>query len=120
MRKLFVLAAAAAFAIPTPALAESTRAAALKWEFAYQTLNVVDAAQTIDCLNRNTCDEANPLWGKHPKAGTIIAAKLVMGAVHFALFDRMRDRNPKAALRLAQISTGLQGGVVLLNARFTF
>lgn len=97
-----------------------TRSAAMKWELAYLALSAVDAAQTIECLDRGACHEANPLFGKHPKAGTLIAAKAGLGLVHFLAFRHINRRNPKAALRLAQISAGVQGGVVLLNARMVF
>jgi hypothetical protein len=132
--RLPIIAAALTFA--TPALAEQptyrltdpgfdlslqrTHDAALKWEVAYLALSAIDTAQTISCLNRGECDEANPLFGRHPSSTKLIAAKVVFGAVHFAIFERLNDHNPKAALRMAQISAGLQGGVVLLNARFTF
>jgi hypothetical protein len=113
-------------AVPSPAFAESasrfevTKSAALKWEIGYLVLSAIDAGQTITCLERGICKEANPLFGKHPKARTIIAAKVIGGAAHFVLFNRLNERSPKTALRVAQISAGLQGGVVLLNARFTF
>jgi len=119
-------AAALSFAIPTAALAESpwnavdTRSSALKWELSYLALSAVDAGQTIGCLDRGTCEEGNPLLGKHPSAGKVILAKVGFGLIHFAVFSRLNDHNQKAALRLAQISCAVQGSVVALNARFTF
>ena len=86
----------------------------------YLALSAVDAAETISCLHRDICEEGNPLFGKHPSATKLIVAKFGLGLVHFAVFSRLNDRNPKAALRLAQVSCAVQGGVVLLNARFSF
>ena len=100
--------------------ASATAKAAVRYEIAYLTLSAIDAAQTISCLHRGVCREANPLFGSHPKPAKLIAGKIALGALHFAAFSRLNDRNPKAALRMAQISAGIQGGVVALNMRFTF
>ena len=100
--------------------AESTKSAALKWEIGYLALSAIDAGETIHCLNRNMCDEANPIFGKHPSTKTLILAKIGLGAIHFAAFSALNDRNPKSALRLAQVSCGVQGGGAMLNARFSF
>ena len=99
---------------------KSTQSAARKWEIGYLTLSAIDTIETIDCLRRDICTEANPLFGKHPKASKLIVAKIAFGAVHFAVFNHANARNPKTALRFAQISAGVQGSVVLLNARFAF
>jgi hypothetical protein len=96
------------------------KSAALEWEIGYLALSGIDTVQTISCLHKGECKEANPIFGKHPKTGTLIAAKLAMGAAHFALFKYANDRSPMTALRMAQISCGIQGSVVLLNARFAF
>jgi len=114
------------FANPAPAFAESswsaaeTRSSALKWELSYLALSAIDTAQTINCLKRDICEEGNPLFGKHPSSKKLIAAKIGLGAVHFALFTRLNDHNPKAAMRLARVSFAVQGTVVGLNARFMF
>jgi hypothetical protein len=97
-----------------------TRSAALKWELGFLALSAIDAAQTIECLNRHACTEVNPLFGKRPSTRTIILTKLGGGLAHFALFSYINDRDPKLALRAAQVSFALQGTVVLLNARVTF
>jgi hypothetical protein len=116
----FVLTAQPAAAADPVLEQEQLRRAALKWEIGYLALSAVDAAETIHCLDRDTCQEGNPIFGKHPSPAKLILGKVVFGAIHFAVFDRMRDRNPKAAMRLAQISAGVQGGVVLLNLRVAF
>jgi hypothetical protein len=109
-----------------PAITESrfrigpAKSSALKWELAFLALSAVDAVQTIECLNRNACEEANPLFGKRPSTKTIILTKVGGGLAHFALFTYLNDRNPKMALRAAQVSVALQGTVVLLNARVAF
>lgn len=120
------LAAALSLSAPTPAFAQSafqaedTRSAALKWEIGYLALSAIDAAQTIHCLKRDICAEGNPIFGKDPSTKKLILGKVGLGLAHFAVFSRINDRNPKAALRLAQVSCAVQGGVVLVNARFSF
>jgi hypothetical protein len=128
LQSLAIISVGAALSLsaPSPAAAQSSRydetvsAAALKWEIAFLGLSAVDAAQTIYCLERNKCEEANPLFGKHPSTKTIVLAKLISGGVHFALFNEIRKKDPKMALRIAQISFALQGTVVALNARIVF
>jgi hypothetical protein len=97
-----------------------SQSAAMKWETTFLALSAVDAAQTIRCLKRDLCEEANPIFGKHPSAGTIIASKLGGGLLHYVLINELNKRDPKMALRTAQISAGLQGGVVAMNARIMF
>lgn len=99
---------------------ETTKSSALKWELGFLALSAIDAAQTIECLNRNACEETNPLFGKHPSTKSIILAKVGGGLAHFALFSYINKRSPKTALRAAQVSFALQGTVVLLNARVAF
>jgi hypothetical protein len=130
MRYQWVVAAFSAaglsLAAPSPASAESawnaadTRSAALKWELGYLALSAVDAGQTIHCLDRGICEEGNPVFGRHPSAKKLIIAKVGLGALHFVAFKALNDRNPRAALRLAQVSCAVQGGVAMLNARFMF
>jgi hypothetical protein len=93
---------------------------ALKWEIAYLALSAVDAVQTIHCLRRDICEEVNPIFGKRPSTKTIILTKVGGGIAHFALFNYINQRNPRLALRAAQISVVGQGGAVLLNARIMF
>jgi hypothetical protein len=99
---------------------KGTESAAYKWEAAYLTLSAIDGAETIDCLNRHICSEGNPIWGRHPSSTKIVITKLGLGLIHFTLFKLIADRDPKTALRAAQVSAVVQGGVVLLNAHWTF
>ncbi len=120
------LAAALSISAASPACAQSpwdsevTQSAARKWEIGYLALSAIDAGETIHCLNRNMCDEGNPIFGKHPSTKTLILAKIGLGAIHFAAFSALNARNPKSALRLAQVSCAVQGGVAMVNARFSF
>ena len=123
----YALAALALIASPATAQVygpvdtdKQDRKESTKWEVAYQVLNVVDAAQTIDCLNRNVCIEANPLYGRNPSKGKIIGIKLATGVIHWLVFDHIADRNPKAAKIFSKVSVIVQGGVVAANLRFAF
>lgn len=99
----------------------ATKSDAMKWEAGYQVLSAIDAAETIYCTKKiSGCEEANPLFGKHPSTAKIILTKVLIGGAHFILIDRMANRDPKAAMRIAQISVVLQGTVVGLNARIIF
>ncbi len=116
----------------TPALAEPvsyrltpelrhTQQVARRWEQAYLALSAIDGAQTIYCINvTKRCTEGNPLLGKHPSTFKIIAVKVGTGALQYGLFTYLNDRDPRTALRAAQISVALQGSVVGLNMRVIF
>jgi len=99
---------------------QKTRSAAYKWEAGFLALSALDAATTISCLNRSTCTERNPIWGRHPSTGKIVAAKLGLGLVHFVAFRAIAARDPHTALRAAQISAVVQGGVVLFRLQQEF
>jgi hypothetical protein len=105
---------------PAKLSSEALKSTALKWEIAYLALSAVDTAQTVHCLRRDICEEVNPLFGKRPSTKTIILTKVGGGVAHFALFSYINERNPRLALRAAQISVVGQGGVVMLNARVLF
>lgn len=123
---LTVVTAAAALLGSSPALASpasrnsATKNAALTWELGFLGLSAVDTAETLSCVHRDTCHELNPLFGRHPSTMKLVAAKVGLGLIHFAAFKYINDRDPKMALRAAEISAGFQGGVVLLNAKFGF
>jgi hypothetical protein len=99
---------------------QATKSAAYKWEAAFLALSAIDAAETISCLNRNRCTEGNFIWGRHPSTGKIVAAKLGLGLIHFGIFKLIADHDPHTALRAAQVSAVVQGGVVLLNVQRAF
>jgi hypothetical protein len=97
-----------------------TRSDVMKWEAAFLVLSAADLAITVRCLERNECEEMNPVFGKHPKTSTLVLGKLVGGAIHFTAIDYISRRDPKLALRLAQISVVVQGGVVGFNLSSEF
>jgi hypothetical protein len=99
---------------------QATKSAAYKWEAAFLGLSAIDAAETISCLNRSRCSEGNFIWGHHPSAGKVVAAKLGLGLVHFGIFKLLVNHDPRTALRAAQISAAVQAGFVVINARTAF
>lgn len=108
----FVLFALALIATPAHADSFTNR------EIAYQVLNAVDAAETIDCLHRDVCHEANPLLGRNPSPAKLIAVKAGTGAVHYVVARFLRDRDPEAATLFQFLTIAIQGGVVAANLRF--
>ena len=119
--------AALALAASTPAFAEpfgpapsATVIAAKRYETAFLATAAIDAIQTDICLHRGTCEEGNFILGKNPGRLKQFGTTLLGGAIHYAVFRYTLDRDPKLALRLAQISLVGEGANVLLNFRFTF
>lgn len=98
---------------------EATRKAAMRWETAYVILSAADLALTVQCIEAGKCVEANPLAKSHSTT-KMVAIKSVLTLGHFLFVRRLADRNPKAALRVAQVSVAFQGGVVGLNLRTVF
>lgn len=98
----------------------AVRRDATRREVAFQVLNLVDAVQTADCLRRDVCREGNPLYGRNPSTGKLLAVKGALGVLHWVAFSHLRKTDPYAARRFATWSVVLQGGVVVANARFSF
>ena len=89
-------------------------------EIAYQVLNAVDAVQTISCLERGVCHEMNPLLGRSPSPGKVLAFKAASGGVHY-LVTRLLEAEAPGAVNGWQITTiAIQGGVVAWNMQFVF
>ena len=102
--------------VPTPALADGFT----NREIAFQVLNAADAVQTCDFLKRGVAQELNPLFGKHPSCGKVIAFKIVGGGIHYALVSKINETDPKLAKIIQIITIAVQGGVVAANLRFVF
>jgi len=116
MTKLKYLTTAAALAFSTSAYAEPLP----KLEYAWQALNVIDAVETAHCLDKGTCEEMNPIIGKHPSTGKLIAYKAGMGVMHYAVTRLLQDHAPKWVRIWEIASVTVQGGVVAANMRFVF
>jgi hypothetical protein len=91
-----------------------------KWEVAYQTLNVIDAVQTIVCTQSGKCREANPLLGSRPSIGKVILFKAGIGLLNFVVLEHTFKSNPEKAIKGAKVSTIIQAGMVTVNMRFAF
>jgi hypothetical protein len=98
---------------------ERTRRAARRWEAAYVALSAADLAITVSCIEAGKCVEANPIAKNH-STGTMIAIKSALTLGHALFVHRLAKKHPKAALRFAQVSVGVQGAVVGLNIRTVF
>ena len=91
-----------------------------KWEVAYQTLNVIDAVQTIVCTQSGKCREGNPLLGSKPSIGKTILFKAGIGVLNYVVLEHTFKTNPEKAIKGAKISTIIQAGMVTVNMRFFF
>jgi len=89
-------------------------------EYAFQALNVIDAAQTIDCLDRHVCHEGNPIIGHDPSKATLIGVKIGTGAVHYLITRWLMRDYPRIVRAWEIASITVQGGIVAANLRFAF
>ena len=115
MRALLALAAL----IATPAFAQPTHDSVMREEVAFQALNAADAATTCIALSRGA-KEANPLFGKKPSCGKVIAVKAAAGALHWFFMDRTARHDPETARWVVRGSILIQGGVVGWNIGVIF
>ena len=90
-------------------------------EVAYQLLGALDAAQTISCVKKPTCQEANPLLGKRPSVAGVVGFKLAAGLLHYIgmRHEVKRDRLG-SALTFEIVTISVQGVVCGLNFRNAF
>lgn len=94
---------------------------AYRWEAAYQVLNIIDTVQTIRAMDSGRAVESNPIYGKHPTRGRIVATKVACAMIHGAFVVHLvKSGRPRTATRVAKISAIIQGGVVAANLRFSF
>ncbi|KPF92120.1 hypothetical protein IP81_08820 [Novosphingobium sp. AAP83] len=90
-------------------------------EIAYQLLGVLDAAQTISCVDKPNCRELNPLLGSRPSVARIVGFKLAAGLLHYAAMRReVRQDRLVSALRFEILSISVQGIICGLNFRHAF
>lgn len=90
------------------------------FEIAFQILNAVDGIETVYCLRRTTCSEGNPIIGRHPPAGRVIAVKAAAGVIHYAITRHLFKHRPEWIKNWAVTTVVLQGGVVLWNLQHCF
>lgn len=128
MKKLLIIFIAfvlSCFATPVMAQDNSdkyrivTEKEVMKWETGFVVSSALDLAITVQCIEAGKCVEANPLAKSHSTT-EMIAIKSVLTLGHYLFVKRLAKRNPKAALRFAQVSVGIQGGVVGLNLATVF
>jgi len=84
-------------------------------EIAFQLLNATDAVSTVACLQRDDCQEGNPVYGKRPKPIVVIGAKTVVAGVHYWVMRRLLPDHPGLARAFGWFSVTVQGSVVGLN-----
>ncbi|RKF23128.1 hypothetical protein D6851_01130 [Altericroceibacterium spongiae] len=90
------------------------------YEYAYQTLNLIDAVQTVTLLSQDGHHEANPLLGKDPSTIEVIGYKAAGGLLHYGLTRFLLAKSPQHVKLFQQVSLAIQGGVVAWNMQFAF
>jgi hypothetical protein len=74
-----------------------------------------DLVTTTQALNRGAV-ESNPIYGKHPSAAKLVAAKLPMLGLGY-LLHRIAPRNPKLTKGIAYTIGGVGMGLAISNSR---
>jgi hypothetical protein len=82
-------------------------------EFAWQAMNVVDVIQTTQ-RDRDCSFEANPLIGKNPDNGTVVAVGVAFSLLHAYASNFIREEHPEW-LNTWQWTTGLIKLAVIAN-----
>lgn len=89
----------------------------LDLEYVWQGLNAIDAVETCVFLRSGRAQEANPLLGRHPSCGKVVAFKAGAGVLHYLIADSL---DPEARRIFEIVSIAVQGGIVAWNAQFVF
>lgn len=117
MRRLLALAALVA----TPAAADTYGPPDWQdWEKAFVVASAADLGTTVYCIERHKCSEANPILGRHPSTGELVAFKVAGVALQYKLVSKIAESDPEAAKWVAIVSTILTAGVATANLRFVF
>lgn len=90
------------------------------YEYAYQTLNLIDAVQTVSLLSKDGHHEENPILGKNPSPIVVVGYKAMGGLLHYGMTKFLLSESPKHAKIFQQLSLAVQGGVVAWNMQFVF
>jgi hypothetical protein len=91
-----------------------------KLEITYQTLNIIDIAETMYFLHNNSAIELNPILGKDPSPAKVVGYKTLTGILHYYAAEKLYEYNPRYAKNFEYVTIGVQGAVVALNLRFFF
>ena len=92
----------------------------VKLEMTWQALNVIDAAETLYFIHRDTTRELNPILGPRPSPIQVIGLKTVAGFAHYYFMDKLYDYNPVYAKRAEYFTIFAQGMIVGLNFKYVF
>jgi hypothetical protein len=113
--KLTVLTACLTLSAPSHALD-----AWQKRQVMFHTLNAIDTIQTCHILQSGKGHELNPVFGRNPDCGTIVAAKIGGSILQQIIASELRKHDEKAARLFQIISIGMQGSVVTWNFTVVF
>jgi hypothetical protein len=91
-----------------------------KRQITYHTLNAVDTIQTCHILQSGKGYELNPVFGRNPDCGTLVAAKIGASILHQIIATELRKRDERAAKLFQIITIGVQGSVVVWNFSVVF
>ncbi|MXP25424.1 hypothetical protein GRI39_05120 [Altererythrobacter indicus] len=90
------------------------------YEYAFQTLNLIDAVQTVALLSNDGHHEKNPILGKDPSPIVVVGYKAVGGLLHYGMTKFLLSESPQHTKLFQQLSLAVQGGVVAWNMQFVF
>jgi hypothetical protein len=117
MTKLKLTALTACLMLSTPSHALD---AWQKRQVAFHTLNAIDVIQTCHVLQSGKGYELNPIFGRNPDCGTLVAAKIGGSILHQIIASELRKRDEEAAKLFQIVTIGVQGGAVVWNFTVVF
>jgi hypothetical protein len=91
------------------------RSAAVRWEWAYQVLNMADAITTYQALKDPRLREGNPIFGKRPGPAVIFGGRAAFGILHYVVARIIRKDHPQMAANASFISTLVEGMATGIN-----
>lgn len=82
------------------------------WELAFLGMSALDTVQTVATVSNGDAREYNPLLGRKPSAGKVLAYMALRSGLHYSLFRYANARNPNTARKAAMASFVIQSGIV--------
>lgn len=87
-------------------------------EWVWQSLHLIDTMQTIRIAQHpNQYEEYNPILGKHPSTGAVVAWGAGTAILHYVVADQL-EKHGYSAKPFEYLTIGFAAGNVYLNWRW--
>lgn len=87
-------------------------------EWVWQSLHLIDTMQTIRIAQHpETLEESNPILGRHPSVGSVVAWSAATSVLHYVVADQL-DKHGFNPRWFEYFTIGIKANVVYMNWRY--